>query len=58
MKNLVRAFVVALALTGAAATTSVNANTQSTKPVITRTSAYPIPRCAPDDTACQAQMGW
>lgn len=47
MNNFVRAFVVALALTGAVATTSANTSSQSTKPVVTRTSAYPIPSCPP-----------
>jgi hypothetical protein len=52
MNIIVRAFVVALAITGAAATASVNNSSASTKPVVTRPSAYPIPSCVPGDYSC------
>ena len=42
MKNIVRAFVVVLALTGAVA----SAKTQATH--IARVSAIPVPTCPPD----------
>jgi hypothetical protein len=49
MKNLVRAFVVVLALTGAAASTQI-ASASSQKNVIdAKTSAMPTPMCMPDD---------
>jgi len=48
MKNIVRAFVVALVLTGAVA----SAHTKTTT-VALKTSASPIPTCPPDDpNAC------
>ena len=53
MKIVVRAFVLALTLTGVAATASSTNSTSSSKPVITRTSAYPIPSCPlHDPTGC------
>ena len=48
MKNIVRAFVVALALTGAVASANTTA-TSSTKPVLNRTSSMAIPTCPPSD---------
>jgi hypothetical protein len=57
MNLVVRAFVVALALTGAVATASSN-RTPATKPVLTRTSAMPIPSCPPNDpNACHINDG-
>ncbi|WP_263368010.1 hypothetical protein [Edaphobacter bradus] len=52
MKVIIRAVVVALVLTGAIASTQVSS--ASTKTVaIAKTSAMPIPVCAPDDpNAC------
>lgn len=52
MKIAVRALVVALALTGAAATASMNNSSSSSKPVVTRTSAYPVPTCYPGEPGC------
>jgi hypothetical protein len=55
MKYIVRAFVVVLALTGAAATSqSSGASTKNkNKIVATRTSMLPVPTCAPNDpNAC------
>ena len=49
MKTVVRAFVVALALTGAVASAHTTNNVASAKPVITRTSAMPVPSCPPGD---------
>ena len=50
MKNIVRAFVVALALTGAVASAHTP---KSATPIITKSSAMPIPCCPPNDpNAC------
>ncbi len=52
MKNIVRAFVVALVLTSAAA--SAHKASAAPQPAISGTlSALPVPSCAPDDpNAC------
>ncbi|WP_263368012.1 hypothetical protein [Edaphobacter bradus] len=52
MKHIVRATVVALVLTGTVAST--HASSAATKTVaVAKTSAMPIPVCAPDDpNAC------
>ncbi|HMH16039.1 MAG TPA: hypothetical protein VK578_23275 [Edaphobacter sp.] len=53
MKIIVRAFVVVLALTGAAASTQIASASSQTKIAVAKTSAMPIPMCAPDDpNAC------
>jgi len=53
MKYIVRAFVVVLVLTGAAATTQTSAASTKNKVSATRTSMLPVPVCAPDDpNAC------
>lgn len=58
MQIVVRAFVLVLALTGAVATASSNNTSSSSKPVITRTSGYPIPSCPPNDpNACGLNDG-
>jgi hypothetical protein len=61
MKLIVRAFVLALVVTGAAATTmtaSASASAQTNKAVATRVSLLPIPVCAPDDpNACGITLG-
>ncbi len=49
MKLAIRAFVVVLALTGAAATTQTSSASTQNKVVTARTSMLPIPSCAPDD---------
>ena len=49
MKNLVRAFVVVLALTGAAASTQIASASLQTRVTVSKTSAIPIPMCPPDD---------
>ncbi|MEO6816290.1 MAG: hypothetical protein ABI177_06270 [Edaphobacter sp.] len=58
MKNIVRAFVVVLALTGAAATTQTSS--ASSKTIITaKVSAGPIPTCPPNSpNACNMRGGW
>jgi hypothetical protein len=57
MKNLVRAFVAVLVLTGAIASTKTSASTQ-TNVVASRVSVLPIPSCAPDDpNACGMGQG-
>ena len=53
MKIIVRAFVVALVLTGAAASTQITSASAQTKVTIAKSSAMPTPMCAPDDpNAC------
>jgi hypothetical protein len=53
MKNIVRAFVVALALTGAVASIHTTAASAHTKVVPAKTSAFPVPMCDPNDpNAC------
>ncbi len=53
MKIIVRAFVVVLALTGAAATTLTSSASTSTQTKVARTSMLPVPTCAPNDpNAC------
>jgi ribosomal protein L17 len=49
MKIIVRCLVIALALTGAIATTSAKASSARTTVNISKTSAVPIPNCPPDD---------
>jgi len=51
VKNIVRAFVVVLVLTGAVATTQTSS--ASTKVTAAKVSMLPVPMCAPDDpNAC------
>ena len=53
MKHIVRAFVVVLVLTGAAATTQTSSASTKNKVTVSRTSMLPVPTCAPDDpNAC------
>ena len=53
MKFAVRTFVAALVLTGAAASTQIASASSQTKVAVAKTSAMPIPMCAPDDpNAC------
>ena len=58
MKNIVRAFVVALALTGFAASTQISNTAKSSNTVtISKVNSAPVPSCPPDDpNACG--MGW
>lgn len=52
MKNIVRSLVVVLALTGAIASSYAKAPTATTKITISKTSAMPVPTCAPGNTDC------
>jgi hypothetical protein len=49
MKHIVRAFVVALVLTGAVATTQTSSASAQNKVTAARTSMLPVPTCPPDD---------
>lgn len=49
MKIIVRCLVIALALTGAIATTSAKVSSARTTVNISKTSAVPVPTCPPDD---------
>jgi hypothetical protein len=58
MKFTVRAFVLALVVTGAAATTMTASTSAQNKVVATRVSVLPVPSCAPDDpNACGLGLG-
>ncbi len=53
MKNIVRFFVLALVVTGAAASTQITPASAQTKVASPRPVLCPIPTCAPDDpNAC------
>jgi hypothetical protein len=53
MKHLIRAFVVVLVLTGAAASTQTSSASTLNKVTAARTSMLPIPSCPPNDpNAC------
>jgi hypothetical protein len=52
MKIIVRSLVVALALTGALATTYSNAAPAKATVTISKTSAMPVPLCSPFDPTC------
>ena len=54
MKIIVRCLVIALALTGAIATTSAKASSARTTVNISKTSAVPVPTCPPGDPATAA----
>lgn len=60
MKTIVRAFVVALALTGFAASTQISATTSKTssKVTIAKVSAVPVPTCPPNDPNACGMSGW
>jgi hypothetical protein len=49
MKVIVRSLVVALAVTGAIASTYSNASSAKATVKVSKTSAMPIPPCPPDD---------
>ena len=51
MKNIIRAFVVVLAITGFAATTQLSNASAQTKTVTAKTSMLPVPTCPPSDPA-------
>ncbi|NYF50285.1 hypothetical protein [Tunturiibacter gelidoferens] len=53
MKHIVRAFILVLVVTGAAATTQTSSASTKNKVVASRTSMLPVPTCAPNDpNAC------
>ena len=53
MKLIARTLAVALALTGAVASTQISSASTTAKVSVARNSAMPVPRCAPDDpNAC------
>jgi hypothetical protein len=53
MKHIVRAFVVVLVLTGAAASTQTSSASTQNKVTAARTRMLPVPTCPPDDpNAC------
>lgn len=57
MKLIVRSLVIALAVTGAAATSFANAAPAKSSVVVSKTSAMPVPRCAPNTGDCGI-TGW
>jgi hypothetical protein len=59
MTSIVRAFVVTLVLTGAAATTQISSASTQNKVVASRVVAsIPVPTCPPDDpNACGMAQG-
>ncbi len=57
VKNVIRAFVVALTLAGSVAYTQVNATVQ-TKTAVAKLNSMPMPCCPPDDpNACDIRGG-
>lgn len=59
MKTIVRAFVVALALTGFAASTQITtASSNNSKITISKVNSAPVPSCAPDDPNACGMHGW
>jgi hypothetical protein len=58
MKHIVRAFVVALVLTGAVASTQTSSASTQNKVTAARVSVLPVPTCPPDDpNACGMGLG-
>jgi hypothetical protein len=58
MKLIVRTAVAALVITGAFASTQISSASTSAKVTFARSSAVPVPRCAPDDpNACGMGQG-
>jgi hypothetical protein len=58
MTHIVRAFVVVLVLTGAAASTQTSSASTKNQVTTARTSMLPVPSCAPDDpNACNMANG-
>jgi len=49
MKTIVRSLVIALAVTGAVATSYANGSTSKATVTASKTSAMPVPSCAPGD---------
>jgi hypothetical protein len=59
MKNLLRAFALSLVVTGAVASAHIT-NSPSQTTLTAKSSAMPVPYCAPDDAnACGiGKLGW
>jgi hypothetical protein len=58
MKHIIRAFVVALVLTGAVASTQIPSASTQNKVTANRVSVLPVPTCPPDDpNACGMGLG-
>jgi hypothetical protein len=58
MKHIVRAFVVALVLTGAVASTQTSSASTQNKVTAARVSMLPVPTCPPNDpNACGMGLG-
>ena len=58
MKFTIRAFVVALVLTGAVASTQIASASSQNKVTVAKVSAIPTPMCPPDDPhACGLRSG-
>jgi len=58
MKHLLHAFVVALVLTGAVASTQTSSASAQNKVTVAKVSMLPVPTCAPDDpNACGIAQG-
>jgi hypothetical protein len=49
MKTIVRFFVLALVVTGAAASTQIASASNQTRVTVAKVSAIPTPMCPPDD---------
>jgi hypothetical protein len=59
MNIIVRSLVVALAVTGAIATTAANGSTAKTTVAAAKTSAIPVPTCPYNDpNGCGIGDGW
>ncbi len=59
MNLIIRTLVVALAVTGAIATTAANGSTARATVLSSKTSAAPVPRCPPGDpNGCGIGDGW
>ena len=58
MKHIVRAFVVALVLTGAVASTQTSSASTKDKVSVAKVTMLPVPTCPPDDpNACGMAQG-
>jgi hypothetical protein len=58
MKHIIRAFVVVLVLTGAAASTQIPSTSATNKVTAAKVSVLPVPTCPPDDpNACGMGLG-
>ncbi len=58
MKHIIRAFVVALVLTGAVASTQSSSASTKKQVTVAKVSMLPIPTCPPNDpNACGMGLG-